>query len=269
MLDSLLALPPTKIVYPHAGSEVIEIGDAVVFSSGNAKGAASMTALGSAAADQAVSAPLFVGKAAERKAVTDLAGSLIVDVFTMSDCVIASGSYRIGDLVSFAEKGANAGLEPVKVAKVTDSNLAIGRIVPLTDSNGQISADYTGSTITLVRVMFFARYGVDKGIGGVTNAIGGTGALYRIARGVHTQVAASDTVATGLTTVVAVIVTPQLYTVNQQWFGASIGDQAGSPAAGSFLLNSWKATNHTNDTTPVAATTFSDNIPVNWVAIGT
>lgn len=97
----------------------------------------------------------------------------------------------------------------------------------------------------------------------------GVGSGYKVARGVHTQAAASDTVASGLTTVVAVVVSPATYTVNQQWFAADIGDQDGSPAAGSFYIKSFKATNNTNDTTPVAATDFTDNIKVNWIAIGT
>lgn len=90
---------------------------------------------------------------------------------------------------------------------------------------------------------------------------------YKIRRGVHTQVAASDTVVTGLTTVVAIISTPQTRTVKQLFFNASIGDQAGTPAAGSVLLSSQKPT-ATGNVTPVDATDFTDNIAVNWVAIG-
>jgi hypothetical protein len=46
---------------------------------------------------------------------------------------------------------------------------------------------------------------------------------------------------------------------------ASIGDQAGTPAAGSFLLKTWKNTGGT-DPTPAAASTFSKK--VNWIAYG-
>ena len=111
--------------------------------------------------------------------------------------------------------------------------------------------------------------GVDVTSGAGGSNVAGVAAGYKIARGRHTQAAAQDTVVSGLATVVAVVVSPESYTVNQQWFGSAIGDQAGSPAAGSFYINSYKATNHTNDTTPVAATTFSDNIVVDWIAIGT
>lgn len=91
---------------------------------------------------------------------------------------------------------------------------------------------------------------------------------YKIARGEHTQVAASDTVVSGLTTVVAVIVSPRTRTVKQLFFNGSPGDQAGTPAAGSFLITSQKPT-AVNDVTPTAATDFTDNVVVDWIAIGT
>lgn len=111
-------------------------------------------------------------------------------------------------------------------------------------------------------------------VAGVTKAqieglVGGVGGSYKIARGVHTQVAASDTVVTGLATVVAVIVgfggTP---TVKQLFCAGSIGDQAGTPAAGSILITTYKPT-AVNDVTPIAATDFTDNVKIAWVAIGT
>lgn len=101
-----------------------------------------------------------------------------------------------------------------------------------------------------------------------TNVTIGVAAGYKVARGEHTQAAASDTVVTGLTTVVAVVIAPRTRTVKQLFFNASIGDQAGTPAAGSILITSQKPT-AVNDVTPTAATDFTDNIKVNWVAIGT
>lgn len=92
---------------------------------------------------------------------------------------------------------------------------------------------------------------------------------YKIARGVHTQVAASDTVATGLANVVAVIVSfASAPTVNQLFCAGLIGNQSGAPAAGSILINTYKPT-ATNDATPVPATVFSDNVKLAWFAIGT
>jgi len=88
-----------------------------------------------------------------------------------------------------------------------------------------------------------------------------------IKHGQSTTVTASDTIVTGLRTVESVVCSfddnpgddPMLVS-------ASIGDQAGTPAAGSFLLKTWKNTGGT-DPTPLAATTFSKK--VNWIAIGT
>lgn len=97
----------------------------------------------------------------------------------------------------------------------------------------------------------------------------GAGSGYKIARGVHTQVAASDTVVTGLATVVAVIVgfggAP---TVKQLFCAGSIGDQDGAPAAGSVLITTYKPT-AVDNATPTAATDFTDNVKIAWVAIGT
>lgn len=90
---------------------------------------------------------------------------------------------------------------------------------------------------------------------------------YKIARGQHTTVTASDTVVTGLATVVAVVASLESDPVDDPFMcSAAIGDQAGSPAAGSILIKTWKNTGGT-DPTPAAATTFAKK--VNWIAIGT
>lgn len=99
--------------------------------------------------------------------------------------------------------------------------------------------------------------------------VNGVAAGYKVARGVHTQAAASDTVVTGLATVVAVVVTFQSApTVKQLYCAASIGNQSGAPAAGSVLINTYKPT-AVDNCTPTAATDFSENLVLNWVAIGT
>lgn len=97
--------------------------------------------------------------------------------------------------------------------------------------------------------------------------IAGIAAGYKIARGQLTTATASDTVVTGLTTVVSVVATLDSDPVDDPFMvTASIGDQAGTPAAGSVLIKTWKNTGGT-DPTPAAATTFSKK--VNWIAIGT
>jgi len=94
---------------------------------------------------------------------------------------------------------------------------------------------------------------------------GGAGGM-KLRFGQHTTVAASDTVVTGLNTVVAIVAQLNDDPVDgAMHVTASIGDQAGAPAAGSVLINTWKSTD--GDATLVAATTFSKK--VNWIAIGT
>lgn len=87
-----------------------------------------------------------------------------------------------------------------------------------------------------------------------------------IVTGVHTTVAASDTKVTGLASVVACGVSMGSDPVDDPFMcSATIGDQAGTPAAGSILIKTWKNTGGT-DPTPAAATTFSKL--VNWWAVG-
>ncbi len=92
-------------------------------------------------------------------------------------------------------------------------------------------------------------------------------AVAKIARGVLTTQSASDTVITGLTTVVAIVATIATDLADGiMEVSATIGDQAGTPAAGSVLINTWKNISG-SDPTPAAATSFS--AAVNWIAVGT
>lgn len=109
--------------------------------------------------------------------------------------------------------------------------------------------------------------GTFKIAGTTINTINAVAAGYKIARGQATTASASDTVVTGLTTVVAAIASLDSDPVDDPFMAScSIGDQAGTPAAGSILVKTWKNTGGT-DPTPAAATTFSKK--VNWFAIGT
>jgi len=93
------------------------------------------------------------------------------------------------------------------------------------------------------------------------------GAGYKIARGVAAVTAAGTgvaTVVTGLTTVVAIVVTMQDDpTTTCESMTATIGDQTSAPVAGSVYIKGWK----TFGGTPVPMTTTS--VSVNWFAIGT
>lgn len=91
-------------------------------------------------------------------------------------------------------------------------------------------------------------------------------AVHPIAFGQATTVAAVDTIVTGLNQVIAVVASYDTDPADANDFvSASIGDQAGTPAAGSILIKTWKTADGA-DVTPVAATAFSKK--VNWIAIG-
>lgn len=96
-------------------------------------------------------------------------------------------------------------------------------------------------------------------------AVRGVTAGTKIARGVA-SITGSGTVVTGLTTVAAIVATLQddaALTGNA--VTATIGDQAGAPAAGSVTIKVWKPT-ASGDVTPIAATAAKS---VNWIAFGT
>lgn len=139
-------------------------------------------------------------------------------------------------------------------APATSAVLTIANGKTLTASNSITLAGTDTTTMTFPA----ASASITSGVG-----------LYKIARGVHTQVAASDTVVTGLSTVVAVVTSFQSApTVKQLYIAGDIGNQSGAPAAGSVLIKSYKPT-AVDNCTPTAATDFSENLVFGWVAIGT
>jgi len=87
----------------------------------------------------------------------------------------------------------------------------------------------------------------------------------KIVQGQHITVAAVDTIVTGLSAVAGVIAVLDDDPVDGvMQVTASIGNQAGAPAAGSIYIKGWKSTDA--DASQVAATTFGKK--VNWVAWG-
>ena len=97
----------------------------------------------------------------------------------------------------------------------------------------------------------------------INNLVSSTASAVRVVTGQATTVTASDTVVTGLTTVTACIANlDSAPTTDPEIATCSIGNQTGSPAAGSILVQTWK----TLGGTPAAATTFSKK--ANWVAWG-
>jgi hypothetical protein len=90
-----------------------------------------------------------------------------------------------------------------------------------------------------------------------------------MAYGQATTASASDTIVTGLSKLVQVVaVLDADPTDTCDVATSSIGDQAGTPAAGSFLLKTWKVTTGgaAGNPTLIAATAFSKK--VNWIAWG-
>jgi hypothetical protein len=133
--------------------------------------------------------------------------------------------------------------------------------------DGNIPMQESGSKMDFPDGIKIGGTALDRSAAQINLLAQGVAAGYKIARGRHTTVAASDTVVTGLATVVAVIATLESDPVDDPFMvSASIGDQAGTPAAGSVLIKTWKNTGGT-DPTPAAATTFSK--VVNWIAVGT
>ncbi len=109
--------------------------------------------------------------------------------------------------------------------------------------------------------------GVTRATAQINALVQGVAAGYKLARGVHETVAASDDVDTGLATVVAAVaVLEDAPSLDPLLVQAVVGDQAGAPAAGHILIKTWKAT-AAADCTPVAATTFAKK--VSWIAVGT
>ena len=144
--------------------------------------------------------------------------------------------------------GAN---KNVDVLAVTDLKLGAGVGTSVTSTAAELNI-LDGVTMTAAQINLLTQ---------------GAGAGYKLARGTATIDAASKDIATGLTTVVAVVVSmvgdPSL---THMYSSGTVGDQAGAPAAGSIRIKSWKPTG-TGDVSPIAATSPFGNVA--WIAIGT
>ena len=109
--------------------------------------------------------------------------------------------------------------------------------------------------------------GVTASAAEINLLVQGVAAGYKIARGTITPVSESDTVVTGLATVVAAVASLKgAPTLTCMFVAADIGNQAGAPAAGSIYIKTYKPTGAA-DVTPIASTTPWSAI--DWIAIGT
>jgi hypothetical protein len=115
-----------------------------------------------------------------------------------------------------------------------------------------IALEAAGGAAELIKVDLFVSI---EGAGG-----------QRMVVGQATPTAGTTTVVTGLTLVTGAVVSlDDDPTVTHLSSTATIGDQAGAPAAGSIILKHWKPT-AVDNVTPIAATTPWGE--VTWIAVG-
>jgi predicted RecA/RadA family phage recombinase len=149
------------------------------------------------------------------------------------------------------------------LTKIGSQAWVVGQAIYWDNTNKRCTSIGTGNT-----AIGYCTEAVGSGAGEtVGNVLIGVKGASNMKQGQSTTVAASDTIVTGLSKLDGVIaVLDDAPVAGCQHASGSIGDQAGTPAAGSFLLRTWKAT-ATADTAMIAATTFSKK--VNWIAWGT
>lgn len=170
----------------------------------------------------------------------------------------------LGEQVTIQTRGiAHVELGATLSANVQVTGATDGQAVAVTDGDVVVGEILEGGDAGDVVPM---RLYDSPGSGAVADALTGVASGYKVARGVA-AVTGTATVVTGLATVVAVAVTAQDDLDGDTLMGvsATIGDQAGTPAAGSVILKAWKS-NGDGDATMVAADAAKN---LNWIAIGT
>lgn len=178
----------------------------------------------------------------------DVAGISDNDIGTLEEA-----SFVAGDMRAIRLRGADGTRKMIASGAITNSADVFA------DAGGKITAtpnpfflgralEAAGANNDIIEVQYFPH-------------------PLRIMRGQLSTITASDTVVTGLNTVASVTASfednPGL---DPALVSAQVGNQAGAPAAGSIIINTWKFTSNANPT-PLAATTFAKK--VNWVAVGT
>lgn len=231
--------------------------DTIVIADGGLKlGATTGTAVTSTAAELNLVDGSIAGTAVASKAAV-LGANKNLDVLVIADGGFSLGAGAGTAVTSTAAElnfvdGSVAGTSVASKAAVLGANKNLDTIV-IADSGLFLGAGAgTAVTRTAAQINLLTQ---------------GVAAGYKVARGSTTPVSSSDTVATGLATVVAVVVQFKgAPTLTHMFNAGDIGDQAGTPAAGSFLLKSYKPT-ASGDVTPTASST--PWAAVDWFAIGT
>jgi hypothetical protein len=167
------------------------------------------------------------------------------------------------DASKLVQVGAN---KNVDVLAIADLKLGAGAGTSVTSTAAELNLLHNvsaGLTTAEINVLD----GITKTTGEINALVGGVAGGYKIAYGVKAVGAASETIVTGLATVVAIIVTLVGDPSSTHMFStATPGNQSGAPAAGSFILKSWTYTAADNGAPIAANTTFAN---VSWLAIGT
>lgn len=187
-------------------------------------------------------------------------------VVTAPEAVDSGEFIKIGELAGVAQTAADNGAEvPLLRCGVFDLPKAAGAFGQGDKLFWDTAAkNFTkDSSKTPVRAIAFAAAANDDASASV---LIGDGDGLKMVAGQATTVTAADTIVTGLGKVLGVVVSYDTDPADANTFvSGTVGDQAGAPAAGSFILKSWKS-NDAADVTPVAATAFAKK--VNWIAFG-
>ena len=151
----------------------------------------------------------------------------------------------------------------VDVLAIADLKLGAGAGTSVTSTAAELNIlDGVTSSAAEINILD----GVTKTFSEINALAVGVAGSYKIARGVTAIGAASEDIVTGLTTVVAAVVSlvgdPSM---THMYSSVTIGDQSGAPAAGSIRVKSWKPT-AAGDVSPIAATSAFANVA--WIAIG-
>jgi len=197
----------------------------------------------------------------------ELNGSLKVGGVTI---IPATQTVMNAVTASAAELNLNDGA--VAGASVASKTLALGAnkntdILGLPVGGLKVGPAGTETVVTSSGAELNILTGVTASAAEINLLVQGVAAGYKIARGTITPVSESDTVVTGLATVVAAVASLKgAPTLTCMFVAADIGNQAGAPAAGSIYIKTYKPT-ATTDVTPTSSTTPWSAI--DWIAIGT
>lgn len=136
------------VVVPVASATVIEIGDLVYLSSGNALPATSLADAGTKAQNQEAFHDAFIGVSTSRSRAGDDSPITVATTGVFEfDC--ASASLALGTLVGPIGTGAGdaVGVANQSVESVATANLAVGRVNKATTSATKVLVEIVSTTV--------------------------------------------------------------------------------------------------------------------------